>query len=210
MLKNLKAALLYPATDPTRVSKVGQWWLFCLLFFTTPALLGHYVSVIKQSFQDPQETEVPGFNRFDKLFFSGIALYAGFAFLQLIPGLPNFTVFAINIFLSKDSEPGFLFFLCFGIHLSIMLAALLLWPALCMQYAESGWLAMFKLKEVLGKALLCVREYLFLVVYPFLAWLILMLLCVTVVGIVLLIPAIPFLVIGHARLIGLYMHQHLS
>ena len=211
MFKKLKEAFVFPMGDPNWLNKMGYWWLFYLLYITSPIVFGHYIELVKQSMTDPDEETLPVFDDLWGMWKSGLGK-------MLAAGLPLTGLAMINMAcmmvvggFSGNSGPNGLFFVFFTIHFILCFGMMIFWPAFLLQLLDKNdWTSVFRLGEVFKIATANVGAYLMVaLVYPFLMWLCMVATAMTIVGLILFLPGIPLAMMAHARLIGLYYNENI-
>lgn len=103
----------------------------------------------------------------------------------------------------------FLVFL--SIHAVLVLANMYILPAMLLQLATiKQFSSVFRIKEVLAIATAGIGEYLFIAIWPVLAGIAICLCAMTVVGLLVALPALPLAVFAHARMMGYYYRANVE
>lgn len=209
-MKRVREAVEFPLGDPTWLSKIGYWWLFYILYITSPAIFGHYFALVKQTIDDPTDETLPTFDNLWELWKSGfVKLFAA--------GLPMMGLAMLNMAcvgtamgVLEQEKLRAVFPIFMVIHFLIAVGMMVTWPAFIVQMVNTGqWNSVFRLGEVWQIITANFGGYLLLSIgFPFLGWLAMIATALTGIGLLLWIPGLPILMLAHARLTGLYYYHN--
>ena len=213
MVSRIKEAIIYPIGDPNWLKKIGMWWLYCVLYVTSPALFGHYFAIIDKTIEDFEEEKLPEFDSLWPLWKRGFLNFVVMGMPMFIPAVLNMAAMMTFVLTMGPQEmdgfptPVLIFF---GIHVLLCLGNFILFPAFILQLATSKeYQSVFRFREIAGIINANLGQYLVLVLYPLLAYFAMLLVALTGVGLVLWLPGLPILFFAHARLVGLYARTNL-
>lgn len=214
MRLDLKENIVFPFSDPSWITKTLIGIACQLLVFTSPALMGYQLAIIRQT-ANGEDEKLPEFEGFGDLWVRGFKVMLVLMVLALVPTGVMIGMAVTGVMAAGSDGGGGIGALFMGLGGLFALACFLLLalviPAMMLRFAMTNQVSsFFEFSTIMADIRQGLGDYLLIVFFPVIAGFVLVLVSLLTMGIgaLLAYPAGVWISFIQARMIGNYYRAY--